>query len=80
MIHMLGSTSSFHKAGSSFPTDQVVTCSHITIIRRGVDELRWSDTGRGFAILVGAPVSLIRVDMWSSKLDLILKTSNLDRI
>ncbi len=50
---MSGSTSSFKKAGSSFPTDQAVTCSHITIICRGADELRRTIHGRVIVVLVG---------------------------
>jgi hypothetical protein len=54
MIHMSGSTSSFTKAGSNFPPDQLVTCSHITIIPRRADELRRT-------VLVGATDSWSRV-------------------
>ncbi len=63
MIHMLGSTFSFKRQDSSFPTDQVVTCSHITIIRRAADELWRSNTGRDIAVLVGTAISWSRVDL-----------------
>ena len=63
MIHMSGSTSCSEKQDSSFPTDQVVTCSHITIIRQAADELRRSNTGRDIAALVGTPISWSRFDL-----------------
>ncbi len=72
MIPMSGSTSSSEKQDSSFPTDQVVTCSHIAIIR--VDELRWSYAGRGLAVIVGAPISWSRVDLWSSLQVLVVRS------
>ncbi len=54
---------------SRFPTDQVVTCSHITIISRGADELLWTIQGIFIiGVLVGATNSWSRVDLWGEVL------------